>query len=110
MKSPDIRCGCLLRDTGPDMSEVSIYWAVRNARLTPVSHVKLSASLYTSSPIFASSQRILHRQLSLQQAHSPLQIYARISFRYPLNVLFYLLYDLLQTLGGREVVVVWLGK
>ena len=51
----------------------------------------------------------LRRQLGLQYTHSLLQIHARVTSRYPLKVLCYLLHDLLQTLGGREVVVIWSG-
>jgi hypothetical protein len=54
--------------------------------------------------------RFLRRQLGLQQAHSPLQIHARVRIGDPLKVLFYLFHDLLQLLGGREVVVVWPGE
>jgi hypothetical protein len=42
--------------------------------------------------------RFLRRQLGLQQAHSPLQIHARVRIGNPLKVLLYLLRDLLQTL------------
>ena len=57
----------------------------------------------------ASPQEFLRRQLGLQQVHSSLQIHARIRIGDPLNVLFYLLRDLLQTLSRRVVMVVWLG-
>ena len=46
----------------------------------------------------------------MQQAHSALQIHARVRIGDPLNVLFYLLRDLLQTLRRREVVVVGPGE
>jgi hypothetical protein len=42
--------------------------------------------------------RFLRRQLGLQQAHSPLQIHARVRIGDPLKVLLYLLRNLLQTL------------
>jgi len=46
----------------------------------------------------------------MQQVHSALQIHARVCIGDPLNVLFYLLRDLLQTLRRREVVVVGPGE
>jgi hypothetical protein len=96
-------CSVSLHDVTVYFTYIYLYEPIRITSRQYATHSTLNMHQHRLHLI----TRFLCRQLRLQQAHSPLQIHGRVPINDPLNVLFYPLHDLLQTLRGREVVVVW---